>query len=71
MQQFIRSQNVERYRRLLESVIEEPKRGIIVVLLAEERQKQDDAGDFVQYPAETAALVGMPNFRIAALSELF
>ncbi len=48
MQWFIRSQNVERYRRLLESVTEEPKRGIIVVLLAEERQKQDDAGDFVQ-----------------------
>jgi hypothetical protein len=64
MQRFIRSQNVERYHRLLESVTEEPKRGIIVVLLAEERQKQGDAGDFVQYPAETAALVGLPNFAL-------
>jgi hypothetical protein len=41
----LRSQNVERYRRLLERVTEESDRQQIINLLAEERQKQKDAGD--------------------------
>ena len=40
MDQFVRSQNVERYRRLLERVTDE-----LINLLAEERQKQKDASD--------------------------
>ena len=40
MDQFVRSQNIERYRRLLERVTEESDRQHIINLLAEERQKQ-------------------------------
>ena len=43
MDQFIRTQNVARYRRLLET--EESARQTIFNLLAEEQQKQKDAGD--------------------------
>ena len=42
---FIRSQNVERYRRLLERVTEQSDREKIQNLLAEEQEKQKDAGD--------------------------
>jgi hypothetical protein len=42
---FIRRNNVDRYCRLLETVTDETKRHTIVRLLAEERQKQTDAGD--------------------------
>ena len=45
MDQFVRSQNVERYRRLLERVTDKSNRQQIINLLAEERQKQKDAGD--------------------------
>jgi len=45
MDRFIRSQNVERYRHRLESKIDEPMRQTILMLLAEEQQKQKDAGD--------------------------
>ena len=45
MGEFVRSQNVERYRRLLERVTDESDRQQIINLLAEERQKQKDAGD--------------------------
>ena len=45
MDQFVRSQNIERYRRLLERATEESDRQHIINLLAEERQKQKDAGD--------------------------
>ena len=45
MDQFIRSQNVEHYRRLLERVTDESDRQQIIDLLAEEQQKQKDAGD--------------------------
>jgi hypothetical protein len=45
MGEFIRSQNVKRYRRLLERVTDESDRQHIINLLAEERQKQKDAGD--------------------------
>ena len=37
MDQFVRSQNVERYRRLLERVTDESDRQQIINLLAEER----------------------------------
>jgi hypothetical protein len=47
MDQFIRSENVERYCRLLERVTDESHREQIIKLLAEERQKQKDAGDSV------------------------
>jgi len=45
MERFIRSQNVERFRRLLERVTEQSDRQKIINLLADELQKQKDAGD--------------------------
>jgi hypothetical protein len=48
MDTFIRSQNVALYRRLLESVSEEPKRHTILTLLAEEQKNQRNAGDALQ-----------------------
>ena len=45
VERFIRCQNVERYRRLLERVTGESDREKILNLLSEERQKQKDAGD--------------------------
>jgi hypothetical protein len=45
MERFIRCQNVERFRRLLERVTEESDRQKIINLLADELQKQKDAGD--------------------------
>ena len=48
MDRSVRSQNVERYRRLLESVTEESKRQTILNLLGEERQKQKDASAFAE-----------------------
>ena len=45
MERFVRSQNVERYGLLLERVTDESDRQQIINLLAEERQKQKDAGD--------------------------
>jgi hypothetical protein len=45
MERFVRSQNVERYHRLLERVTDKIVRQQIINLLAEERQKQKDAGD--------------------------
>jgi hypothetical protein len=40
MERFIRCQKVERYRRLLERVTEEPDRPTILKLLSEEQKKQ-------------------------------
>jgi len=48
MDRFVRSQNVERYCRLLESVTEESKRQTILNLLGEEQQKQKDASAFAE-----------------------
>jgi hypothetical protein len=45
MERFIRSQNVERFRRLLERVTEQSDRQKIMNLLADELQKQKDARD--------------------------
>ncbi len=42
---FVRRENVERYRRLLETVTDEDRRKHIVKLLAEAKQAQKDAGD--------------------------
>ena len=48
MDKFVRSQNVERYRRLLRTCDRRIKtENQIIKLLAEERQKQKDAGDLV------------------------
>ena len=40
MDDFVRSQNVERYRRLLERVTDESDRQQIINLIAEERQNK-------------------------------
>jgi hypothetical protein len=45
MDRFIRRQNVEHYRHLLETVTDEKERECILKLLEEELQKQKDAGD--------------------------
>jgi hypothetical protein len=45
MDEFVRRQNVERYRALLLTVTDESTRRMIAVLLAEERQKQKEAGE--------------------------
>ena len=45
MDRFVRRQNVERYRHLLESVTQVLERQRILKLLGEEQQKQKDAGD--------------------------
>ncbi len=51
MDRFVRMQNIERYRRLIESVSEDgsvtekTRRQTISRLLAEEQQKQNDADD--------------------------
>jgi hypothetical protein len=46
MYRFIRAENVQRYTHLLDRVTDEPDRQRILQLLAEEQQKQRDAGDF-------------------------
>ena len=48
MHRFIRGENVQRYIHLLDRVTDEPDRQRILQLLADERQKQQDAGDLVQ-----------------------
>jgi len=45
MERFIRRQNLLRYRQLLEAVADEDERQRILRVLAEEKQKQKDAGD--------------------------
>jgi hypothetical protein len=45
---FIRRHNIENYCRLLVSVTDETERQTILELLAEERQKQKDAGDRIK-----------------------
>ena len=49
MDRFVRTQNVERYCRLLDRVTEELERWQIIKLLTEERQKQKEAGDPLRY----------------------
>ena len=50
MDKFVRSQNIARYCKLLDRVTEEPDRQRIIELLAEEREKQKDAGDPILLP---------------------
>ena len=50
MDKFVRSQNIARYCKLLDRATEEPDRQRIIKLLAEERQKQKDAGDLIWVP---------------------
>jgi hypothetical protein len=45
MERFIRRQNVEHYRHLLETVTDENERERILRLLEEEKRKQQAAGD--------------------------
>jgi hypothetical protein len=45
MERFIRRQNVEHYKRLLETTTDEKERERIRKLLQEEQEKQRSAGD--------------------------
>ena len=45
MDRFIRRENVNHYRELLKAAKDEAERQRILKLLAEEQQKQRDAGD--------------------------
>ena len=47
MDRFIRRENVKHYRELLKAAKDEAERQRILKLLAEEQQKQRDAGDKV------------------------
>ena len=48
MDRFIRRENVKHYRELLKTVKDEAERQRILKLLAEEQQKQKDAGDPIE-----------------------
>jgi hypothetical protein len=48
MDRFIRRENVKHYRELLKKVKDEAERQKILKLLAEEQQKQKDAGDKIE-----------------------
>jgi hypothetical protein len=45
MERFVRRQKVERYQNLLQRTTEEAERQRLLKLLAEEQQKQAEAGD--------------------------
>lgn len=45
MERFVRRQNIKHYRHLLESTTDEAERNRLRRLIAEERQKQIEAGD--------------------------
>jgi hypothetical protein len=48
MERFIRRENVKHFRELLKTVRDEAERQRIQKLLAQEQQKQKDAGDKVE-----------------------
>ena len=48
MDRFIRRENVRHYRELLKTAKDEAERQRILKLLAEEEQKQKDAGDKIE-----------------------
>ena len=48
MDRFIRRENVKHYRELLKTAKTEAERQQILKLLAEEQQKQKDAGDKIE-----------------------
>ena len=51
---FVRRQNIQHYNQLLNSVTDDTERKRLLKLLAEERQRQKDAGD----PEKAAAQIG-------------
>jgi rubrerythrin len=48
MDRFVRRENIKHYQELLKRVKDEAERQRLLKLLAEERQKQKDAGDKVE-----------------------
>jgi hypothetical protein len=48
MERFVRRENVKHYRELLKTVKDEAERKKILKLLAEEVEKQKDAGDKIE-----------------------
>jgi len=48
MERFVRRENVKHYRELLKTVKDEAERQRILKLLAEEKQRQKDAGDKIE-----------------------
>ena len=48
MDRFVRRENVKHYKELLKTVKDEAERQRILKLLAEEVQKQKDAGDKIE-----------------------
>jgi hypothetical protein len=48
MERFVRHENIKHYRELLKTVKGESERERILKLLAEEQQKQKDAGDNIE-----------------------
>jgi hypothetical protein len=48
MERFVRRENVKHYRELLKTAKDETERQRILRLLAEEQQKQKDAGDKIE-----------------------
>lgn len=52
MDRFIRRQNVRHYQKLIESTQDDAERGRLRRLLAEEQQKQVEAGDLNDEPQQ-------------------
>jgi hypothetical protein len=52
MDEFVRRQNIERYRRLLERVTEETDRQKILNLLAREQENQSSSSDPLAHNSE-------------------
>jgi hypothetical protein len=48
MERFVRRENIKHYKERLKTVKDEAERQRILTLLAEERQKQKDAGDKIE-----------------------
>ena len=48
MDRFVRRENIKHYKDLLKTVKDDAERQRILKLLAEERQKQQDAGDRIE-----------------------
>lgn len=55
MDKFLRSENVKRYRKMLDRVTDDEQRRQLLNLLAEEEQKQIEAGDFDSVPSKQAS----------------
>lgn len=61
MDRFVRRENVKHYQELLKTVKDEAERQRILKLLAEEQQKQKDAGDKRQTVNPIAAPTSISN----------